>query len=52
MEFKSEISKYTIINLDKLKTNKTKCPKCGKEFNSVGKKIICPECKYIFKVAD
>ncbi|WP_459202524.1 hypothetical protein [Methanococcus sp. CF] len=49
MDFKNELSKYTIINLDTLKTDKTKCPKCEKEFNSVGKKVICPKCKHIFK---
>jgi len=49
MEFETEITKYTVINLEKLKTNKTKCPNCGNEFKSVGKKVICPECKFIFK---
>ncbi len=44
-----ELSKWTIIDLDNLKTKKIKC-NCGYEFNCVGKKILCPKCKTIFEI--
>ncbi|WP_198002519.1 hypothetical protein [Methanococcus vannielii] len=49
MDFESEISEHTLINLEKLKTNEVICPKCKFIFKYVGKKIICPKCKFIFK---
>ncbi|WP_421078112.1 hypothetical protein Mjas_01915 [Methanothermococcus sp. Ax23] len=44
-----ELCKWTIIDLDELKTKKVKC-NCGYVFNCVGKRILCPKCKKIFEV--
>ncbi|EHP83372.1 hypothetical protein [Methanotorris formicicus] len=45
-----DISKYTIIDLDALKTKTCKCLFCNKEFKCVGKKVMCPYCKRIINL--
>ncbi|AEH06408.1 hypothetical protein [Methanothermococcus okinawensis] len=46
----NELCKWTIIDLDELKTKKVQCKNCGYVFNCVGKRILCPKCKTIFEV--
>ncbi len=45
-----ELRRWTLIELNELKTRKIVCPNCNYLFNYVGTKILCPNCKYIFDV--
>ncbi len=45
-----ELCKYTVIDLEKLKTKTVVCNNCKYVFKYVGKKVICPNCKNIIDV--